>query len=177
VLNALAAIAAVTQVGVGLDTIRDSLLRFAGTERRFEHKGTAAGVTVIDDYAHHPTEVRATLAAARARYPGRPVWAVFQPHTYSRFKALLHEFAGSFEAADHVIVTDVFAARERDSLGVRAVDLVELMNHPDVRYIPGLDEVMDFLAKQLCPGDVVITLGAGTCYQVGDEILTRLGAG
>ena len=176
VLNALAAIAATTEVGVNLNGIRDSLSRFEGTGRRFEHKGTESGTTVIDDYAHHPTEIRATLAAAHARYAGRTVWAIFQPHTYSRLKAFLHDFAESFDLADHVIVTDVFASRESDTMGVHAADVVEMMDHPDARYISGFDEVLDYLLKHLRSGDVCITLGAGDCYLLGERLLDKLRA-
>ena len=176
VLNALAAIAATTEMGVDLNGIRDSLTRFEGTGRRFEHKGTESGVTVIDDYAHHPTEIRATLAAAQARYAGRTVWAIFQPHTYSRLKAFLRDFAESFDLADHVIVTDVFASRELDTLGVHATDVVEMMDHPDVRHISGFDEAVDYLLKHVRSGDVCITLGAGDCYLLGEGLLSELRA-
>ena len=174
VLNALAAIAATAEVGINLDSINDSLSRFKGTERRFEHKGTVSDVIVIDDYAHHPTEIRATLAAAHARYSGRTIWAIFQPHTYSRFKALLEDFAGSFQLADHVIVTDIFASRERDTLGVHARDIVGIMDHPDARYISGSEEVVGFMLKHLQPGDVCITLGAGDCNLLGEKLLDEL---
>ncbi len=176
VLNALAAIAASHHVGVSQDALRDALLRFVGTSRRFEVKGEAAGVTVVDDYAHHPTEVRATLTAARVRFPRRRLWAVFQPHTYSRFKALLHSFADSFESADRVIVTDIFAARECDTLGVHATDLVRLMNDPKVEYAGSLEAAARLLMSELHAGDVVITLGAGDGYRIGEEVLAQLQA-
>lgn len=176
VLNALAAIAATTEVGVKLSSIQESLARFEGTERRFEQKGTVAGITIIDDYAHHPTEIRATLAAARARYAGRTLWAIFQPHTYSRFKALLNDFSKSFELADHVIVTEIFASREHDTLGAHATDLIKRMEHPDVRYIPEFEDIVRFLVENLQPGDVCITLGAGDCYLLGERLLDRLRA-
>ena len=174
VLNALAAIAATNELGVSLNTIQDSLVRFEGTARRFEHKGTARGVVVIDDYAHHPTEIRATLAAARARYAGRALWAVFQPHTYSRFKALLSDFAQSFDLVDHVIVTDIFAARECDTLGAHPMELVKLMQHPDVRYISGGENVVDYLTQHVRSGDICLTLGAGDGHLIGEELLKRL---
>ena len=176
VLNALAAIAAKTEVGIDLHTIQEELARFEGTDRRFEHKGTVGGITVVDDYAHHPTEIRATLAAARARYLGRPLWVVFQPHTYSRFKALLREFAQSFDLADHVIVTDIFSARESDTLGVQAADILPLLRHPDARYLSGFEEIVGFLQSRLRPGDVCITLGAGDCNLLGEMLLERLRA-
>jgi len=176
VLNAIAAIAASNHVGVSLDALRDSLLRFVGTGRRFEVKGEAAGIVVVDDYAHHPTEIQATLTAARVRFPRRRLWAVFQPHTYSRFKALLHSFAGSFDSADRVLVTDIFAARETDTLGAHAGDLVRLMNDPKAEYVGGPDDAVGRLMRELRAGDVVITLGAGDGYLIGEEVLTRLQA-
>ena len=174
VLNALAAIAAATEVGVGTSNIQDALARFAGTARRFEHKGTESGVIVIDDYAHHPTEIRATLAAAKVRYSGAAIWAMFQPHTYSRFRVLLPDFARSFALADHVIVTDIFASREHDSAGVHAQSIISMMDHPDAHYIPEFAEVVGYLAGHVRPGDVCITLGAGDGYLIGEQLLDAL---
>ncbi|MEE8163680.1 MAG: cyanophycin synthetase, partial [Anaerolineae bacterium] len=128
----------------------------------------------IDDYAHHPTQIRTTLATARKCYPDREVWAVFQPHTYSRTRALLAQFVRSFADADHVIVTDIYPAREFDDLGVSAADIVARMKHPDARYISGLNEAADHLLNRLRPGDVLITLGAGDGYTVGEGILAEL---
>ncbi|MDH7485467.1 MAG: UDP-N-acetylmuramate--L-alanine ligase [Anaerolineae bacterium] len=174
VANALAALAVADHLGIPFDVAAEALAVFAGAERRFEHKGESHGIIVIDDYAHHPTEIRATLAAARQRYPGREIWAVFQPHTYSRTGALLEEFAASFADADHVIVTDIYAARERDTLGISAVQVVERMVHPDARHIGGLRETADFLLRRLQPGDVLITLGAGDGYRIGQWVLAGL---
>jgi UDP-N-acetylmuramate--alanine ligase len=153
--------------------VGETLRNFCGVQRRFEVKGVANGIVVIDDYAHHPTQIRTTLRAARECYPGRTIWAVFQPHTYSRTKALLGEFAESFDDADHVIVTSIYAARELDGLGVTAADIVARMKHPDARYIPGLNEAADHLLNHLEPGDVLITLGAGDGYIVGENVLAR----
>ena len=174
VSNALAAIVAASLLGVDRDVIREGLATFQGTKRRFEVKGTVREIVVVDDYAHHPTEIRATLAAARQRFRGRRLWAVFQPHTYSRTQALMDEFAAAFEDADHVVVTDIYAARERNTLGVQAEDLVERMAHPDVRYIPELDEATRYLAFKSRPGDVIITLGAGDVWKVGERLLELL---
>jgi len=182
VSNALAAIAAASTIGVDLEVIRDALAGFQGTRRRFEVKGIAREITVIDDYAHHPTEVRATLSAARQRYSGQTIWAVFQPHTYSRTRALLDEFAGSFSDADRVIVTDIYAARERDTLGVHAQDLVSRMQRPGfgeeagpgVQHIADLGDAVDYLAVNLAPGDVMLTLGAGDVWKVGERVLELL---
>jgi UDP-N-acetylmuramate--alanine ligase len=174
VLNALAALAASSEVGVDFGPAAAALTRFRGTERRFEVKGQAGGVTVVDDYAHHPTEIRVTLSAARLKYPGRALWAVFQPHTYSRTFALLDGFAAAFDDADHVLVTGIYAARESDSLGVSGADVVNRMAHPDAQYMASLDDVVATLVDQVEPGDVVITLGAGDGYLVGERLLQSL---
>jgi UDP-N-acetylmuramate--alanine ligase len=177
VVNSLAALAVSDQLGVPFSPAQDSLATFRGMLRRFEIKGEASGVTVVDDYGHHPSEIRATLAAARARFPGRKIWAVFQPHTYSRVKALLDDFAGAFMDADRVIVTAIYAARERDTLGISGADIVARMSdgrHRDVRYIPDLDEAAAFLLANVKPGDVVITLSAGDGNRVGEKLLEEL---
>lgn len=199
VLNALAAVAAVAELGVEFSTAAAALTRFRGTARRFEVKGQVAGVTVVDDYAHHPTEIRATLAAARSKYPGRTIWAVFQPHTFSRTAALLDGFAAAFHDATHVIVTGVYAAREENRFGVSGADIVARMpqprsfpnvgaapssrplgpnpalaTHPDAQYIESLDQVVSELLASLRPGDILITLGAGDGYLVAERVLERL---
>jgi UDP-N-acetylmuramate--alanine ligase len=174
VKNALAAIVVADHLGLDLADVGTELREFQGTKRRFEHKGTAGGVVVIDDYAHHPTEIRATLAAARGRYPDSEIWAVFQPHTYSRTRALLAEFAESFGDADHVIVVDIYPAREYDDLGVSAADVVARMTHPDARHITTLDDATDYLLGHLTAGDVLITLGAGDGWRVGEKVLASL---
>jgi UDP-N-acetylmuramate dehydrogenase len=148
---------------------------FAGTKRRLEVIGAQHGIIVFDDYAHHPTEVRATLGAVRQRFPRRPVWVLFQPHTYSRTKALLDEFRDSFENADHVLITDIYAAREHDTLGISAQDVVSTLgNHPDARYAGDLDAATRLLLARLAPGDVLITLGAGDGDRVGRQVLAEL---
>lgn len=174
VQNALAALAVSDHLGLDLTDVRETLKRFQGVRRRFEVKGEVDGIVVIDDYAHHPTQIKATLATARKCYPDREVWAVFQPHTYSRTKALLDKFAESFADAEHVIVTDIYPAREFDDLGVSAADIVTRMKHPDTCYISGLNETADHLLNHLKPGDVLITLGAGDGYEVGEDVLVKL---
>jgi UDP-N-acetylmuramate--alanine ligase len=174
VLNALAAVAASCAVGVEFGMAAAALTRFRGTERRFEVKGHVAGVTVVDDYAHHPTEIEVTLAAARLKYPGRAIWAVFQPHTYSRTAALLDDFAAAFANADHVVVTSVYAARETDSLGVSGDDVVSRMVHPDAQYVQTLEDAAASVLDRVQPGDVVITLGAGDGYLIGEWVLKDL---
>ncbi|MGB8646440.1 MAG: UDP-N-acetylmuramate--L-alanine ligase [Anaerolineae bacterium] len=170
VLNALAAMAAVDYAGVGFETARDVLGEYRGVGRRFQVRGEWDGVLIVDDYAHHPTEIRATLAAARARYPGRKLWAIFQPHTYTRTRALLNEFAGAFDEADTVIVTEIYAARERDTLGMSGQDIVALMKHRDVHFLATLDDVVDYVGPRAAPGAVVITLGAGDVNRVGEHL-------
>ncbi len=179
VLDALAAIAATAAVGVSFDTAAAALTRFRGTARRFEVKGHVGGITVVDDYAHHPTAIRVTLAAARRKYPGRTIWAVFQPHTFSRTAALLDEFANSFGDADHVVVTGIFAARERDTGQVSGADIVARMQadgtgRPDARYIESLSGAAAWLLERIEPGAVVITLGAGDGYRVGEQVLEHV---
>ncbi len=170
-LNATAVLLVGQAIGVEREALSRALAEFSGVRRRFEIKGEAHGVLVIDDYAHHPTEIRATLAAARARYPGRRIWAVFQPHTYSRTEALLADFAAAFEDADRVIVTDIFAARSKEVATVSASDIVALSGHAAMRHIASLDQVADFLDGQLAEGDVLLTLGAGDGYLVGERLL------
>jgi UDP-N-acetylmuramate--alanine ligase len=174
VLNALAALAASHAAGVDFGQAAAALTRFRGTERRFEVKGQASGITVVDDYAHHPTEIRATLSAARTKYPGRPIWAVFQPHTYSRTAMLIDEFAAALGDADHVLVTAIYAARERDSLGVSGTDIVTRMDHTDTQYVATFDGTVAMLLNRVQPGDVVITLGAGDSYKIGERVLQVL---
>jgi UDP-N-acetylmuramate--alanine ligase len=174
VLNALAALAASHAAGVEFGAAAAALTRFRGTERRFEVKGQAAGVTIVDDYAHHPTEIRATLAAARLKYSGRNLWAVFQPHTYSRTAALLDDFARAFGNAERVLVTGIYAAREAEIPGISGADVVARMDHRDARYIETLEEAAQILLTGVRPGDVVITMGAGDGYRVGEWLLARL---
>ncbi len=173
VLNALAALVVSDAVGVPMPSARETLNRFRGAARRFQVKGQVRGITVVDDYAHHPTEIRATLAAARERYPGRPVWAVFQPHTFSRTRALVQEFADAFEDADHVMVLPIFAARERDEMGVSGAQVVARMKHRDARFMATPEACLEYL-EHLRNGDVLITLGAGDVYRIGEQMLKQL---
>jgi len=171
VLNSLAAIAAADLLGVDFNIARNALAEFTGVGRRFEVKGEVGGVTVIDDYAHHPTEIKATLAAARKRFADRKIWAMFQPHTFSRTKILLSEFASSFGDADHVLVTDIFRSRESYDADVSSKDIVARMKHADARHVPTLDEAATVLLAELKSGDVLITLGAGDGNTVGEKVL------
>ncbi|HHS98299.1 MAG TPA: UDP-N-acetylmuramate--L-alanine ligase [Chloroflexi bacterium] len=177
VLNALAALAVTSHLGIPFPTARSALEDFRGVARRFEVKGQMEGVIVVDDYAHHPTEIRATLTAARQRFPGRPLWAVWQPHTYSRTKALLGEFARAFDQADHVLILPIYAAREKDTLGVSSADVLAAMHHPDARLVSSLEEAVVTLATEVRPGEVVLTLGAGDGNRVGEWLLVALRGG
>jgi UDP-N-acetylmuramate--alanine ligase len=174
--NALAALVVVDRLGVSLADALAALASFTGASRRFEVRGSAGGVTVVDDYAHHPTAIRLTLAAARETYPEAQVWAVWQPHTYSRLRTLFDEFAGAFKPAsvDHVLITDVYAARETPGDGRDVPDLLPLIRHPDVRHTPTLDDAVDVLAAGVQRGDVVLILSAGDAPQVGIDLLERL---
>jgi UDP-N-acetylmuramate--alanine ligase len=174
VCNALAALIVANQRGIDLVQAAEILSRFEGVGRRFELKGEVNGITVIDDYAHHPTEIKATLAAARTRFAGRPIWVAFQPHTFSRTQALLDDFAGAFSEADHVIIVDIFASREVDAGTIHSSDILQRMQHPDARYIGSLAGAADYLANHLNPGAVLFTLGAGDGYKIGEWILERL---
>jgi UDP-N-acetylmuramate--alanine ligase len=175
VQNALLAVAVADWVAVERAIVCHALGTFEGVQRRFQVRGEVGGVTVVDDYGHHPTKIKATLAAARARYGRRPVWAVFQPHTYSRLKALWDEFATSFADADHVIVLDVYAARERDTLGIDAADLVAEMRHPDARFVAGMEAAADDVVSRAEPDAVIITLSAGDGNEVGVRVLDKMG--
>ncbi len=174
VRNALAALIVADRLGVPLAQATAALAEFKGVGRRFEIKGQAGGILVVDDYAHHPTEIRATLAATRTRYPNREIWALFQPHTYSRTRALLDDFAAAFGDADHVLVVDIFPAREVDNGSITSRDILARMKHPDARYIGTLDDATGFLVGRLHPGDLLITMGAGDGYQVGELVLKGL---
>ena len=175
VRNALVALAVAYWLGLEVPAISDALLSFPGVERRFETRGQAGEITVVDDYAHHPTEIRATLEAARARFGQRPLWVVFQPHTYSRLRSLWDEFVTCFVRADHVVVLDVFAARETDTLGISAAELVAQMAHPDVTYLADIEAAADYVASHAEPNAVVVTCSAGDGNRVGTRVLENLG--
>ena len=172
ILNALAALTVTQRLGLPLAEAAQILGRFSGTGRRFEVRGEANGVVVIDDYAHHPTEIQATLAAARSRYPRSPIWVVWQPHTYSRTRMLLEEFADSFGNADEVIVTEVYPAREPKQ-DFSSKQVVEAMHRP-AHFIAGLPEVSNYLITHLRPGDVLLILSAGDADQVSTNVLAHL---
>jgi UDP-N-acetylmuramate--alanine ligase len=174
VRNALAALAAATQLGVSLPAALAALARYGGTKRRFEVKGSAGGVLVIDDYAHHPSEVRATLAAARARFPDRRLIAYLQPHTYSRTRALLDEWAHAFGDADVVRIGAIYAARETPDPEVSAARMAAQIAHRDVASLGDVADAATALGALVRAGDVLLTLGAGDGNRVGEMVLDRL---
>lgn len=177
VRNALAALAVAGILGVPHEVTAAALASFSGVERRFELKGEAQGVLVVDDYAHHPTEIRAVLAALKQRY-GRPIRLVFQPHTYSRTRAFLDDFARSFGDAEAVYLLDIYAARERDTLGISGRDLAEAAArlHANVSYTEAMDRAIAALLSDLRAGDLVVTMGAGDVNLLGPVLLERLEA-
>lgn len=174
VANALAALAVAHQLGVPFSETREALTSYHGVGRRFEIIGQAAGVTVVDDYAHHPTEIRATLAAARRRYPDGDIWAVFQPHTFSRTRTLLEDISTAFGDANHVVVTEIFASRETPDGTLCGSDVARRIQHADVRFAETLPEAAEVVGRGVRPGSIVITLSAGDGNQVGRMVLKRL---
>jgi UDP-N-acetylmuramate--alanine ligase len=179
VRNALAALGAGIAIGVTLDAMRPGLEGFTGVERRFQRLGEVAGVTVIDDYAHHPTEIRATLDAARAAFPRRRIVAAFQPHLYSRTRDLATEFGAALATADVVLLTEIYPAREQPIPGVTAgliADAVTRSGRP-LAWRGERSALAAALAAAARPGDVVLTLGAGDITRTGPELLRALGGG
>ena len=177
VRNATAALAAAHQLGISLTDATQALAVFHGVGRRFDVRGKVAGVVLIDDYAHHPTEIRATLAAARQAYPRQALWVVWQPHTFSRSRMLFDQFVASFYQADHVLVTEVYAAREPttpDFSAKQFVDALQASGHGDARFSGGLRETGDILLQSLHAGDVLIVLSAGDADEIGRRLFTEL---
>ncbi len=148
IINSLAVIALCDILKIDLNTALPALSAFEGTDRRFELKGKVGGVTILDDYAHHPTEIRATLTAA-ANYPHKTLWCVFQPHTYTRTKAFLSDFADALSLADKVVLADIYAAREKNTIGISSLDLLKELEARgvDCRYFPRIDEIENFILK------------------------------
>lgn len=174
IYNSLAAIATTHICGVPMETIINSIQLYTGTHRRFEHKGSYDDIKIIDDYAHHPTAVKATLDSIQ-KIAKNNVWCVFQPHTYTRTKALFSDFSHSFNNANKVIVTDIYAAREKDTGLVHSKDLVmELKkNGVDALYIDDFDFAATFLLENCKQGDIVLTMGAGDVYRIGEILLDK----
>ena len=174
IMNALAAVALADLFKISREHTRSALNAFHGTDRRFEYKGNVNGITIIDDYAHHPSEITATLKAAQ-NYPHKKIWCVFQPHTYTRTKAFLPEFGKALSLADHVVLADIYAARETDTLGISSVDVQKEVQkwNPDCSYFPSFSEIEEFLLKNCCPGDLLITMGAGDVVNIGENLLKK----
>ena len=172
--NALSSIALSLYYGITMEQIHKGLLAFSGTERRFELKGNFNGVTVVDDYAHHPTEIAATLKAA-ARYPHKHLWCVFQPHTYSRTRALLKEFADTLSHAENIVLTDIYAAREKDPGDISSRTLQEELKKrgKDAYYFSNFEEIVEFLSKKCIDGDLLITMGAGNVVNIGESLISK----
>lgn len=174
VANAIAAFAIGDLLGLDHDIMLATLATFRGAHRRFELVGEAGGITVVDDYAHHPTEIRATVAAARHRYPGRRIVALFQPHTYSRTRYLLDEFRRCFAETDLLFLLQTFAARETAEAGLDARALAETVEHPVAGFAETVDHAVHLLAGQLRSGDVALTMGAGNVTEVGHPLLQEI---
>ncbi len=178
ILNSLAAFAVAHRLGIKEKSIKKALGNFKGVDRRFEIKGKFKGITIIDDYGHHPTEIKGTLSAVRQKYPNNRVIAVFQPHQYSRTRFFLDDFARAFGKADLVIVPEIYFVRdsEEEKKLVNSRNLVERIkkNKKDALYIPDFSSIVDYLLKITRPFDVVLTIGAGPVYQVADELVKKL---
>lgn len=175
--NTLGAMAVVDELGIPLAQTRQAITAYHGAGQRFEILGEGNGVTVVDDYAHHPTEIRATLSTARLRFPEAEIWAVFQPHTYSRIRALYAAYVTAFHDADHVIVTKVFGAREQPDGVITGENLADQIDHSDVKHMDDFTMLATYLYERVRPGDVVVTLSAGDVNEVGKLLLKLLESG
>ncbi len=174
VSNAVAAAALCISMGIDQSAIVEGLMQFGGADRRFQYKGQTHGVTIIDDYAHHPTEIRATITAAK-NYPHKRLIICFQPHTYSRTKAFLEDFADVLAEADMVVLPDIYAAREKNTYGISSKDLLSLIRKKgcEAYYFPSFEEIEKFLLKKCINGDLLITMGAGNVVEIGESLLGK----
>lgn len=174
VTNSLAAIALAKDLKIPDESILAGLSAFGGADRRFQYKGCVDGVTIIDDYAHHPTEIRATLTAAE-KYPHKRLVLVFQPHTYSRTKAFLDDFADVLSMADVVVLADIYAAREKNTIGISSKDILTKLEEKGTEcyYFPSFSEIENFLLENCVNGDLLITMGAGDIVNVGESLLGK----
>lgn len=172
IYNSLASIAASKFMGIRDENIISGLMAYGGTDRRFQYKGKISDVTIIDDYAHHPDEITATIKTAK-HYPHKKLWVVFQPHTYTRTKSLLPEFATALKAADTVVLADIYAAREKNTIGISSKDLLNEIKKLDGNafYFPSFSEIENFLLENCSPGDLLITMGAGDVVKIGEHLL------
>ena len=174
IYNSLAAIATAHFLNIDKEDILNGLEAYGGTDRRFQFKGKLGDITVIDDYAHHPDEITATLKTAE-HYPHTKLWVVFQPHTYTRTKALLPEFAKALSEADAVVLADIYAAREKNTLGISSKNLADEIEKlgTEVHYFPTFDEIENFLLENCNDNDLLITMGAGDVYKIGEKLLGK----
>lgn len=174
IYNSLAAIATAHFLNIDKEDILNGLEAYGGTDRRFQFKGKLGDITIIDDYAHHPDEITATLKTAE-HYPHKKLWVVFQPHTYTRTKALLPEFAKSLSEADAVVLADIYAAREKNTLGISSKNLADEIEKigTEVHYFPTFDEIENFLLENCNDNDLLITMGAGDVYKIGEKLLGK----
>ena len=172
VINAVASLALADLLNLDLTIASKALFAFEGAKRRFEYKGSLKGIHIFDDYAHHPTEIKATLEAAKT-YPHENMWVVFQPHTYSRTKAFMDEFAEALSLADNVVLTDIYAARENDTLGISSDDLAEKIQKlgKNCTHLRSFSDIENFLLQNCIPGDMLITMGAGDVLKIGESLL------
>ncbi len=173
IVNSLSAIAVALELDIKEEDMKAGLLAFGGTKRRFEYKGEKNGIKIIDDYAHHPTEIKATLHSAR-NYPHKDLWCVFQPHTYTRTKAFLHDFADALSLADHIVLVDIYAAREKDTGEVSSKDILDILvneYHKDAVYTPSFEEAQTYLLSHCQENDLLITMGAGDVVKIGENLL------
>ncbi|MGH9899846.1 MAG: UDP-N-acetylmuramate--L-alanine ligase [Pyrinomonadaceae bacterium] len=178
IYNALAAITVGLELNIPFQTISQALEGFTGVKRRFQFKGEKCGILVIDDYGHHPTEIRATLAAAKHSADGRRIVVLFEPHRYTRTKDLMEEFARSFNNADVLLIADIYAASEEPIPGITAEALcgsIKSFGHKNVSYIGSIESATEILAGEVRTGDIVITLGAGNVYRAGESLLKIIG--
>ncbi len=176
IMNALAAIGVALIHNVDFNVIKSSLNKFKGIDRRFQVLGKYNNISVVDDYAHHPTEIKCTLEACK-NIGNSKIWAVFQPHTYSRTIELLNDFSQAFDDADNVIIVDIYAARETHREDIHSKDIVELLKKQgkNAFYIESFDKAEDFLIDSVPAGDIIITMGAGDVYKIGQNILSKQG--
>lgn len=173
VLNALAALAVAAARGIPFDVGAKALDSFKSAARRFDIRGMRGDVIVVDDYAHHPTEIKATLRAARLHYRRRRIWAVWQPHTYTRVQRFMSAFLTAFAEADHVLITPVFAAREEAAVGISSRRLADAMDHSDVRYAPSLEAAVSMLREDIVPPALLMIFSAGDANRIADDYLNR----
>lgn len=173
VINSMAIVAVTSVLGLEIEQVKQPLESFLGTGRRFDILGCENGVTVIDDYAHHPTEIRATLSAARCRFPQSPLWVVWQPHTYSRTQTLLPEFINAFENCDHVIVTEIFRSREKEQ-EYSAAEVIPQMQHPDAKFMSDFSSIIEYLLSHMKRGDILLVLSAGDADQISAQVLAQM---